>query len=188
VLALAALVRFAGIGSQSFWLDEVVTWDLVQRPFGDMLSTIPHSESTPYLYYAIAWLWAHTVGDGEAALRSLSAVFGVATVAAVWAAGRELVSERAGLVAAALAALNPFLVWYSQEARAYALLALLCAVSFWLFARALKRPNEVGALAWWAVASALAIATHYFAALTVVPEAIALAVLAGRTPALALAC
>jgi hypothetical protein len=188
VLVLAAIVRFAGIGDQSFWLDEVVTWDLVQRPFGDMLSTIPHSESTPYLYYAIAWLWAHSVGDGEAALRSLSAVFGVATVAAVWAAGRDLVSERAGLAAAALAALNPFLVWYSQEARAYALLALLCATSFWLFARALDRPGDAKTLAWWAAVSALAIATHYFAALTVVPEAIVLAVLAGRTRAWALAC
>jgi uncharacterized membrane protein len=187
LLATAAAVRFIGIGSQSFWLDEVVTWELVQRPFGDMLSTIPHSESTPYLYYAIAWLWAHTVGDGEAALRSLSAVFGVATVGAIWAAGRELVSERAGLAAAALAALNPFLVWYSQEARAYALLALLCATSFWLFARALNRPGDPRALAWWALASALAIATHYFAALTVVPEAIVLAVLAGRTRAWALA-
>ncbi|MEA2445082.1 MAG: mannosyltransferase [Thermoleophilales bacterium] len=153
-----------------------------------MLSTIPHSESTPYLYYAIAWVWAHTVGDGEAALRSLSAVFGVATVAAVWAAARELVSERAALAAAALAALNPFLVWYSQEARAYALLGLLCALSFWLFARALNRPGDARALAWWALASALAIATHYFAALTVIPEAIVLGVLAGRTRAWALAC
>ena len=128
------------------------------------------------------------VGDGETALRSLSALFGVATVAAIWAAARELVSERAGLAAAALAAVNPFLVWYSQEARAYALLALLCAVSFWLFARALARPGEGRALAWWALASSLAFATHYFAAFTIVPEAILLAVLSGRTRAWAIAC
>jgi uncharacterized membrane protein len=188
LLALAAAVRFIGIGSQSFWLDEVVTWELLQKPFGDLLSTVPHSESTPYLYYVLAWVWAHVVGDGEAALRSLSALFGIGTVAAVWAAARELVSPRAGLAAAALAALNPFLVWYSQEARAYALLALLSAVSFWLFARALARPGDARALAWWAAASALAVATHYFAAFTIVPEAIMLAVLAGRTRAWALAC
>jgi mannosyltransferase len=188
LLALAVAVRFIGIGSQSFWLDEVVTWELLQKPFGDLLSTVPHSESTPYLYYVLVWIWAHVVGDGEAALRSLSALFGIGTVAAVWAAARELVSPRAGLAAAALAALNPFLVWYSQEARAYALLALLSAVSFWLFARALARPGDARALAWWAAASALAVATHYFAAFTIVPEAIVLAVLAGRTRAWALAC
>ncbi len=152
-----------------------------------MLSTVPDSESTPYLYYVVAWVWANVFGEGEAALRSLSALFGVGTVAAVWAAARELVSERAAMAAGLLAALNPFLVWYSQEARAYALLALLCAVSFWLFARALARPGDGRALAWWALASALAIATHYFAAFTIVPEAIALAVLAGRTRAWALA-
>jgi len=187
LLVLAALVRFVGIGAQSFWLDEVVTAQLVQRSFGDMLSTIPHSESTPYLYYVLVWPWAKLFGHGEAALRSLSALFGVATVAAIWAAARELVSERAALAAGALAALNPFLVWYSQEARAYALLALLCAGSFWLFARAL-RLGDGRALAWWALASALALATHYFAAFTVVPEAIALALLIGRTRAWALAC
>jgi mannosyltransferase len=188
VLAVAAVVRFAGIGSQSFWLDEIVTWELLQRPFGDMLGTVPHSESTPYLYYAVAWLWAHVVGDGEAALRSLSAVCGVAAVAAIWAAARELVSSRAALAAGALAALNPLLVWYSQEARAYELLVLLSAVSFWLFARALNRPGDGRALAWWAAGSGLAIATHYFAAFTIVPEAIVLAVLAGRTRAWTLAC
>jgi mannosyltransferase len=187
ILVVAALVRFWGIGSQSFWFDEVVTAQLVQEPFGHMLSTIPNSESTPYLYYVLLWLWAQAFGHGEAALRSLSALAGVVTVAAVWAGARELVSRRAGLAAGALAALNPFLVWYSQEARAYALLACLCAVSFWLFARALRPPTG-RVLAWWAVASALALATHYFAAFVVVPEAIALAVLAGRTRAWALAC
>ena len=185
LLALAALVRVIGIGSQSLWLDEVVTAELVGKPFGDMLSTIPKSESTPFLYYVLLWPWAQLFGDGEAALRSLSAILGVATVAAVWAGARALVSERAALAAGLLAALNPFLVWYSQEARAYALLALLCAVSFWCFARALRDPRW---LAWWAVASALALATHYFAAFTIVPEAIALAVIAGRTRSWALAC
>lgn len=178
-------MRFVGIGSQSFWLDEVVTAELVTRPFGDMLSTIPDSESTPYLYYVLLWPWAQLFGDGEAALRSLSAIFGVATVAAVWAAARELVSPRAAWVAGILAALSPFLVWYSQETRAYALLALLSAVSFWCFARALRRPRW---LAWWATASALALATHYFAAFTVVPEAVVLAVVLGRTRGWAIAC
>jgi hypothetical protein len=69
LLVVAGLIRFVGIGAQSFWLDEVATWDLVQHSFGDMLSTVPHSESTPYLYYALAWVWAHVVGDGEGALR-----------------------------------------------------------------------------------------------------------------------
>jgi hypothetical protein len=56
----------------------------------------------------------------------------VATVPVVYLIGLELRGRRAGLMAAALAAVNPMLLWYSQEARAYSLLALLCAVSLLL--------------------------------------------------------
>jgi hypothetical protein len=68
-------------------------------------------------------------------------------------------------------AVNPFLFWYSQEARPYALLTLLGALSFWAFAGALREPSP-GRLAIWAVASALALWTHYFAVFVVVPEAL----------------
>ena len=80
-------------------------------------------------------------------------------------------SRRAGLVAAALVATNPFLVWYSQEARSYALLALLGAGSVLAFGLALRggaRPRSRG----WAAVSALAIATHYFAVFLVAAEAV----------------
>ena len=71
---------------------------------------------------------------------------------------------------AALVALNPFLVWYSQEARAYGLLVLFVALGLYVFARALHKPTR-GRLAIWALVSILAIFTHYFAVFTVVPEA-----------------
>ena len=91
-----------------------------------MLSTIARTESTPPLYYALAWLWAKLFGHGEAGLRSLSAVVGTLTVPVAWRAGGELFgAARAGLVAAALVAVNPYFVWYSQEARSYSLLVLM---------------------------------------------------------------
>ncbi|MEA2432025.1 MAG: mannosyltransferase [Thermoleophilaceae bacterium] len=163
--AVAAALRFTRIGHQSFWLDESYTVDLVQRPFGDMLSGVASTESTPPLYYALAWLWAKVFGHGEAGLRSLSAVFGTLTVPVAWRAAREWFdSPRAGLVAAALVAVNPFFVWYSQEARSYSLLVLMAALSLLFLARR--------AYAWWAVTAALALLTHYFAAFLLVPEAI----------------
>ena len=84
--------------------------------------------------------------------------------------GRELVSRRAGLVAAALAAVSPFMIWYSQEAREYMLLAALCGASFLYFARAWRDPSGRN-IAWWAVFSALALLTHFFAGFLVAPEA-----------------
>src|SRR4051794_41415640 len=135
-----------------------------------MLSGVASDESTPPLYYALAWLWEKVFGHGEAGLRSLSAVFGILTVPVAWRAAREWFdSARAGLIAAALVAFNPFFVWYSQEARSYSLLVLMAALSLLFLGRALRNPSP-RALALWAIAAALALLTHYFAAFLLVPE------------------
>ena len=62
-------------------------------------------------------------------LRSLSALAGTLTVPVCYAAGRTLVSHRAGMIVAALSAVSPLLVWYSQEARAYGLFVLFGSFS-----------------------------------------------------------
>src|SRR5207247_3399200 len=114
------------------WLAELVTVSLMRRSFGDLLHAIPHSEATPYLYYVLAWPWTRLFGSGEVGIRSLSALAGTATVVAAYGAGASLLSRRVGLLAAALVAVNPFLLWYSQEARAYALVTLFVSVGLWL--------------------------------------------------------
>jgi 4-amino-4-deoxy-L-arabinose transferase-like glycosyltransferase len=170
VLAGAAL-RFATLDVQSLWYDETVTAHLLQMHLGDLLRAIPDSESTPPLYYVLAWLWAQLAGTGEVALRALPALLGTATIPVVWALGRRAGGERAGLFAAALVAVNPMLVWFSQEARAYSLLALLGACSALPWLRALEAPRSGRLLAWGGVA-ALALATHYYAIFLVAPQAL----------------
>jgi hypothetical protein len=167
---LGAALRFATLDRQSFWLDELVTVSLLDRGLGDVLHEIPRTEATPFVYYVAAWAWGTVFGLGEIGLRSLSALAGTATIPVAYGAGAVLVTRRAGLVAAALVAVNPFLVWYSQEARSYALLALLGAATVLSFGHALGGSRRW--LAGWAVLSALAIATHYFAVFLVVPEAV----------------
>jgi uncharacterized membrane protein len=170
ITAVAAAVRFTRIGHQSFWLDESYTVDLVQRSFGDMLHGVARTESTPPLYYILAWLWAKLFGTTEAGLRSLSALFGTLTVPVAWRTARQLFSPRAGVIAAALVAVNPFFVWYSQEARSYSLLVLTAALSLLFLVRAVRNPTP-RALGLWAAAAALALLSHYFAAFLLVPEA-----------------
>jgi mannosyltransferase len=183
-LAGAAL-RFATLDLQSFWYDEAVTVGLVRHDLFGMLDRIPGSESTPPLYYVVAWLWTRVFGSGEVGIRSLSALVGTVTILVFYLAARELTrSERVGVGVAALAAFNPLLVWYSQEARTYALLTLLGALSLYFFAR-LLRGVETKPLVWWAVTSALALTAHYFAAFLVVPEAAWLLRRAPRRPVVA---
>ena len=162
IVAAGAALRFATLSTQSFWLDEAVTHQLVTKPLRSMLSAIPHSESTPPLYYVLAWVWVRIFGSGEAGLRSLSALLGTAAIVVLALIARRLAGNRAALAAAALAATNPLLIWYSQEARAYILLVTLCALSLWF----LLREDWRG----FALASALALASHYFAVFIVVPE------------------
>src|SRR5215212_6068602 len=171
IVVLAAALRFATLDTQSYWFDEATTVHLLRMDLRGMLSAIPDSESTPPLYYVVAWFWAKLFGTGEVGLRSLSALAGTATIPVVYALGARAVSARVGLAAAALAAANPLLVWYSQEARAYALLVLLSALTLLVLPRVLERPSARN-LAGWALLSALAVATHYFAAFLIVPEAI----------------
>jgi mannosyltransferase len=183
---LAAALRFYRLGHQGFWFDEANTALLVHLSPGRMLQLLPQNESTPPLYYCVAWVFSRIFGSGEAGLRSLSAIAGVATVPVLYAAGAKLITPRAGVTVAALAAFNPFLIWYSQEARSYSMLVLLGATSVCAFAYALEQPTG-RRLGLWVITSALTLATHYYAVLAVIPEAVWLLAVHWRTRALRIA-
>jgi 4-amino-4-deoxy-L-arabinose transferase-like glycosyltransferase len=171
ILLVAAALRFATLDTQSFSDDELFTVWLAKMHFGDLLSTVPDTEATPHLFYVLEWLSTRVFGSGEVGARLLPALAGLLTVPAVYAAGTIGASRRVGLAAAAFVAVNPFLIWYSQEARAYALLILLSAVSL-VYLLAHARWAGKAALAGWAITAAAALATHYFAVFLVLPEAV----------------
>ncbi len=179
--ALAAAIRFSTLGLQAYHHDEIVTASRILRgTFWHAMDAVGFSESAPPLYYALAWPWTQLTGTGEFGLRSVSALAGVATVPVTYLVAVELRGRRAGIAAAALAATNPMLVWYSQEARAYALFALLTSVAFLYFVRALDGGHRRDFVRW-GIASALALATHYFAVFPVAAEAAWLLRRHGRT-------
>ncbi|HEU5253484.1 MAG TPA: glycosyltransferase family 39 protein [Solirubrobacterales bacterium] len=181
---VGAILRFATLGVQAYHHDEIVTASRVLRVgFGHAMDAVGFSESAPPLYYALAWPWTQVAGTGEWGLRSLSAVAGVATIPVAYFLGRELRGARTGLWAAALVAVNPMLLWYSQEARAYALLALFCALSLLFCVRAMQADRDDEGkrdFVLWGVFSALALATHYFAVFPLLAEILLLARRRGR--------
>jgi mannosyltransferase len=172
LIAAAAALRFVGLGAQSYHHDEVITaMRVLPGGLGHVLHEVRASESNPPLYYLLAWGWSQAFGLGEVGLRSLSALLGVAVVPVAYLIGRQLSGRRAGLVLAAFTAVNPMLIWYSQEARSYALLVLCCALSFYFFLRVLDEVRGRD-LALWALFSALALCSHYFAFFAVGIEAV----------------
>lgn len=170
LVLLALLVRFAWITHQSLWYDEIVSLTLVKQPFFSMLHDIARTESTPPVYYVVLWVWVRIFGTTALAVRSLSALIGVAAVVVIYLAAHARFSRGAAFVAGAIAATDPMLIWYSQETRSYALVTLFVAGTLYFLLRtraegAAKPP--IG----WAITAALAVATHYFAVFVIVPEA-----------------
>ena len=170
VTVLAAVVRFATLDAQSYWYDEALTVQLVELPFGDMLDGVMQGQAQPPLYFILAWLWEKVFGAGEIGLRSLSALLGPLTVPVAYLAAARFGGPRVALATGLLTAVAPPLVWYSQEARAYALVTLLAALALLFFLRALDTGNARDLWIWVAVSLA-AVVSHYFALFLIAPMA-----------------
>jgi mannosyltransferase len=170
LMVLAAALRFATLDLQSFWYDEAFTpVHVLRTSLFTTLHGVVHTENTPPLWYVLEWGIARVLGTGEVALRLLSALAGLATVPVAWAIGRELSGRRAtAIAAAALVAVNPLFVWYSQEARAYGLFVLTAALAMLCFLRARAEPTP-RRLALFAVTASLALLAHYFAVFLLIP-------------------
>jgi 4-amino-4-deoxy-L-arabinose transferase-like glycosyltransferase len=130
ILLLALGLRLYMIDASSLWNDEGTSVAVAQRS----LATIARDAANdihPPLYYWLLHGWVKMAGTSEAGVRSLSAALGVVLVAVVYVLGKLLAGRGAGLIAALLAAISPFQVYYSHEARMYMLLALLAALAFY---------------------------------------------------------
>jgi len=178
ILLLALGLRFYRLDAQSLWSDEGNSASLAQRSL-PLITAAAGGDIHPPLYYYLLHFWSLAFGASEFALRALSALAGVALVGLVFWIGAELFGRAAGLAGAALAAINPFQVYYSQEARMYMLAAALGAAATLCFVRWV-RGREAGRRATgWAVALALVTAaglyTHY--AFPLIPAAQAVALL-----------
>jgi hypothetical protein len=189
VLAVGAWLRFQGLGRESLWYDEGVSWRMSQLSLSEIVRRTAQDVHPP-LYYFLLKGWAFAFGDSVFALRSLSALCGVATVAAVFFFTRSLCSApsagRAGddaprwaggtgaaLLAAALTALSVFQITHGRETRMYPLGGLLAVLSSWALSCALFRP-AASVRAWivyLALASAL-VYTHNYGVFTVVAQAL----------------
>ena len=142
VMALGAGFRFLFIGKESLWFDEGLSVWFAQRPLVELWGQVPGYETHPPLYYTLLKVWISIFGDGESAVRALSALAGLFTIPLVYAMGRIVVGGKrgvaTGLTAAALFALAPVQVLYAQEARPYAFLVfsstLAICGALWLLA------------------------------------------------------
>lgn len=168
IVLVAAALRLTGIEAQPLWDDEIRSLHRAENGLADLLEDLGQSTHPP-LFFLLLHFWTLLAGTGAGALRLLPALCGIATVPAVYAAGRKWAGPRVGLAAALVVALSPIHVYYSQEARSYTLLALATLGSVVFYLRALERPSA-GALVAYAVSTIVAVYTHYWAFFVVLFE------------------
>ncbi len=142
IIGIAVGVRFYNLGAQSLWSDEGNSAALATRSLAEIAQGAANDIHPP-LYYWLLRLWTQVFGASETALRSLSALLGVLLVLGTAHLGGICFSRNIGLTAGFIAALAPFQVYYSQEARMYILLALEATVAVQLFCWYIRREDAL---------------------------------------------
>ncbi|MDP9022272.1 MAG: glycosyltransferase family 39 protein [Actinomycetota bacterium] len=164
---------------RGLWVDEAITAQQAQMPFGQMIVDIRYGDVHPPLHHVTVWATVQLLGASEWTVRLPSIVFGTLLVPMLYLLGRDLYTRRTGVVAAAFGAFAPVVVWYSQEARMYALVMLLSATAVVAQYGAIRRVR------WWTwvlytAATIGLLWTHYVAGLQVAVQQLAFLVVAVR--------
>ncbi len=170
ILWLAFFLRTYNIQNQSIWWDEGHSIFVASHPI-PQIPTLPAMDVHPPAYFALLNLWMSLVGTSEFALRYLSLVFSMLTVALLWRFAAHLTSRYATApgIAALLASLSPPYIAYAQEVRSYAMITCLALASTFVLWRLLlpgskqDTPQKRGRLlALYIVLTAACLYTHYF--------------------------
>lgn len=130
MLAAFAL-RIYRIDAQSLWYDEGFSIALARSGLSECIDWTAQDVHPP-LYYLLLHFWIRMCGDHALATRLFSLLVSVAAIPVLYHLARKTMSQVAGLVAALLAAVSPFYVYYAQETRMYALVTLFTLLSSYI--------------------------------------------------------
>jgi mannosyltransferase len=164
VTLLAFGLRLYHLDYQSLWRDEMDAILFAHGSLGELVSLFVIPGHNGPLYYLLLRFWIRLMGDTEFAVRSLSLFCGVLAVPVVYLLGCRWAGKTGALMSGLLCATSPYLVWYGQEGKMYALLLLMSAVSTYVYLLALER-NRVYLWASYVLLVAASMYVHLLAVL-----------------------
>ena len=141
------------IGGPSLWRDEAYTKDAIARPFGQIFVLLGHQDAVHGAYYLLMHVVAAVLGTSAAALRFPSLCAMVIASGFVAATGRRAaalalapdagrngrgldVPALTGLLSGLLFATAPYMTYYAQMARSYAIETMFAVIASYLLLRA----------------------------------------------------
>lgn len=174
LVLISSIARLIFITKADVWHDEGYTMMIIKLNPIEIIERTARDVHPP-LYYLLTHWWQGVFGDGELAIRGLSAIFGVITVIIMYKLVSRLFNESAGRLAGLFVALGPFAVRYSDEARMYSLAALFVVLASYLLVLALQAKSKAWRL-WilYGLTLAAGFYTHYYVAF-IIPVHIAYA-------------
>ena len=178
LILVAFALRLFHIQAQSLWRDEVDAIFFATGDWSALLSMFTRPGENGPLYFLLLRPWLTLLGDGEFAARYSSLLFGVLAVPLTYQLGRRLLSTKASCWGAILVASSPYVIWYSQETKMYALLVCLSVLSTWFLLGALQ-DNRPGHWIGYVITTSLGFYTHILA-VTLLPFHVVLFVVGGR--------
>ena len=164
------------------WLDEVLTLvNYARVPLGAIVTSYP-DQNQHVLYSVLARLSFILFGESGWALRLPAALFGVASLIALFSFARRVTDSREALVATALLTLSYHHIWFSQNARGYSGLLFWTLVSSTLFYAAMTQRRS-GLWPFYGLAVALGMYTHLTMLFLVIGHALVFGSYVLRRPA-----
>jgi len=163
---VAFLLRSPHLDAQSLWRGEGGVIRFANWPLPQLVQSLMQARHNGPLYFLLMRGWLRLVGDSEFGLRYLSLCFGVWTVPLAYRVGRQLVGRQAALIGAVLVVVAPYLVWYSQDAKMYTMVAALTLLAMVFQLKALA----TGRLWWWmgfVLVASLSLYLHILSALMI---------------------
>lgn len=161
VTLLGFFLRFYNLGFNSLWLDEASTSTFASMSLSGIWQVTTGGEFNPPLFYWMEHMML-ALGNNEVILRFIPALLGGCCIPLVYFVGKVFVDRNVGIIAAAACAFSPFLVYYSQEARAYSVMLFFLLFAMFFFFLALKT-DHVKDWVLFGVLSALAFWSHFYA-------------------------
>ncbi|MGH7579603.1 MAG: glycosyltransferase family 39 protein, partial [Gemmatimonadales bacterium] len=143
VIAVGLGIRLFRLDFQSLWLDEVLTVQSAALPISRIVFDPEVDRNFPPLHGMLVHLFVRLLGASEIAVRLPSVLAGTISIPLIFGVARFWLGPAVGLLTAALLAISPMHVWYSQEARPYAVFIALALAAVWFAQRLLRRPADL---------------------------------------------
>lgn len=160
---LGAILRLLFLARKPFWFDECFSVEVARLSWHDFAFLLWRREANMSLYYTLLRGWLH-FGGSPFFIRSLSVVFSVASLPAIYWLAARMFNRRVAFLAVALMAVNAYSIRYAQEARSYSLFVLLAVLSSGFLVSALRDESSRSRY-FYGIFSVLAVYTHLYALL-----------------------